>query len=138
MNQSGLQLRADRFSDRKGGHLDRSAAQILSRNTTRGIKMKQIKNHSTLDNRKTNLRICTQAENMRNRVPRPSKSKFKGVCWEPREQYWRGRITLNGRSESLGVFDNELEAAQAYDHRAKQLFGEFAYLNFPNTALLPE
>ena len=33
-------IRADRFSDRKTGHLDQPAAQILSRNTTRGIKMK--------------------------------------------------------------------------------------------------
>ena len=43
MLNSRLQLWVDRFSDRKGGHLDRPATQILSRNTTRGISMKHQK-----------------------------------------------------------------------------------------------
>ena len=42
MISDSLQLRVDRFSDRKAGHLDQPSTQILSRNTSRGIDMKQI------------------------------------------------------------------------------------------------
>ncbi len=40
-------------------------------------------------------------------------------------------IQCSGKYVYLGLFDNEMEAALAYDRKAEELFGEFAYLNFP-------
>lgn len=90
------------------------------------------KNHNTLDDRLINLRICTIAQNNFNRKPQiGASSQFKGVYWCKNIKKWRARIKINYKLISLGCFDNEAKAAFAYDTKAKQLFGEFAYLNFP-------
>lgn len=44
---------------------------------------------------------------------------------------WRAAIWLNGIKINLGCFDSELTAGIAYDRMAGKLFGDFAYLNFP-------
>ena len=94
------------------------------------------RNHNTLDNRKDNLRIVTRAENMRNtQARRGSSSKYLGVSWyKPREK-WRAQISVDGKRKYLGIFENEVEAALAYDLAAIEHFGEFANLNFPQAAL---
>jgi hypothetical protein len=91
------------------------------------------RNHNGLDNRPSNLRIATPAENGYNkRKPdAPSSSRFKGVCWAKREAKWRAQGKLNSRQFLIGYFDNEHDAARAYDEWAKQAFGQFAELNFP-------
>ncbi len=84
------------------------------------------------DNRRCNLRNCTQAQNVRNRRKvRGGTSQFKGVAWETRSGKWVAAIKYRGRKITLGYFDDEVEAAQAYDAKAIELFGEFACLNFP-------
>ena len=57
-------------------------------------------------------------------------SRYKGVCWHKRKKKWCVSICKSGKRAYLGPFDNETEAALAYDQKAKELFGEFAYLNF--------
>lgn len=57
-------------------------------------------------------------------------SKFKGVCWHKRDNGWRAYIRKDGKQLYLGLFTSEAEAACAYDVKAKELFGEFARLNF--------
>jgi hypothetical protein len=90
------------------------------------------KNRNGLDNRKSNLRLCTHFQNQQNRRPSLNgKSKYKGVCWSKRHKKFRARITYNKKSFHLGLFDSEIDAAKAYDKKARELFGEFAYLNFP-------
>lgn len=89
-------------------------------------------NGNKLDNRKENLRICTQAENTRNRpADRNSTSGYKGVSWNNRLSKWICQIKANGKSRHLGVFSNPEEAAKVYDAEAIVLFGSFAKLNFP-------
>jgi hypothetical protein len=89
-------------------------------------------NHDGLDNRKANLRIATPAENSRNKKKQGSKtsSKYKGVYLAKWAGKWRAAIYHNGKCIQLGYFDNEPDAAKAYDKAAKLLFGEFASLNF--------
>lgn len=88
-------------------------------------------NGDTLDNRKSNLRICSNAENSRNRkAPNLKKvSKYKGVSFYKKAKKWYSRIKVNYKTYCLGSFNTEKEAAIAYNEAAKKYFGEFAYLN---------
>ena len=87
--------------------------------------------HDELDNRKNELRICTNRQNCHNRIPtRGLPSPFKGVYWDTSCRRWRSRITINGKLTYIGIFVNEIDAARAYDKKAKEHFGNFAYLNF--------
>lgn len=83
--------------------------------------------HNPLNNQKENLRLCSYSQNSMNMTPRKSLSKYKGVCF--RKGKWNAHITLNYKQMHLGVHDTEEQAALAYNIKAKELFGEFAYLN---------
>lgn len=85
-----------------------------------------------LNNRRSNLRLCTQAENSRNARPRRGTSRFKGVRAHNTPGQFVAEITLDGRARYIGSFTDEIEAAIAYDLRAVVLFAEFARLNFPH------
>lgn len=89
-------------------------------------------NGDTLDNRKSNLRICKNSENSRNRIaPRINKStKYKGVSWFRRDKKWRTQITKDYKHYHIGYFSTERSAAMAYDIWARDMFGEYARLNF--------
>jgi len=88
------------------------------------------RNSNGLDNRKCNLRICTNSENNANRRIQCHSSRFKGVTWIKRDKKWQSQIGFNGKLIYLGRFDDEIKAAEAYDKAAKRLFGEFAKTNF--------
>jgi len=86
----------------------------------------------SLNNRKSNLRPCTRAQNGYNRRPsHKSRSGYKGVYWHKHHGKWHVRITKYGKTFYLGSFSDPIEAARTYDRKAEELFGEFAYLNFP-------
>jgi hypothetical protein len=89
--------------------------------------------HNGLNNRRSNLRLCTAQQNARNHRPQlRGSSKYKGVSWRQDGKVFRALIWHNGKSINLGRFKNEIDAAKAYDKAAKKYFGEFAYLNFPD------
>lgn len=86
-------------------------------------------NRNPLDNRKENLRVCSQTENMRNRKQNiNNKLGIKGV-YQIKNGSYCARIIKEDIAYHIGLFDTVKEAADAYDSKAKELFGEFAYLN---------
>ena len=90
------------------------------------------RNHDTLDNRRSNLRLATRSQNMHNRrTNRNNQSGYKGVFLS--RERWRAKIQYERQVKHLGMFDDAISAAKAYDAAARELFGEFAYLNFPET-----
>lgn len=100
-------------------------------------------NHDTLDNRRSNLRICTRSENRRNgrRHTTAKTSQFKGVTYLDPRKYkvdgfkhkcnkpWRGYTRVMGKRIWLGYFETEAEAAMAYNRFAAKEFREFACYN---------
>ena len=89
-------------------------------------------NRNRLDNRRENLRICSIQQNHMNRANlRSGNNPYKGVCHLP-DGYWQAQITYNKCPIYLGKFKDVCDAAKAYDAAARELFGEFAYLNFPD------
>lgn len=88
-------------------------------------------NHNTLDNRKCNLRIVTCQQNNSNSVKWTKyTSKFKGVSFDNKNKKWLAQIQFEKKKMHIGRFNNEEDAAREYDKKAKELFGEYACLNF--------
>lgn len=92
------------------------------------------------NNRFTNLRNCTNAENSRNyHKCTVGSSKYRGVCWVKRDQAWAARISAGDQGKiSLGNYASEIEAALAYDAAARRFHGQFATLNFPGETAIAE
>jgi hypothetical protein len=88
-------------------------------------------NHDKLDNRRSNLRVCTRSENLRNRKKPPvnSTSGIIGVTWSKHYRKWCAQIAVNRKKYNLGRFDSKEEAAKARDLAAQRLHGEFATLS---------
>ncbi|HDY66674.1 hypothetical protein LCGC14_1993850 [marine sediment metagenome] len=97
-------------------------------------------NSNGLDNRTENLRLCTNSQNFQNsRKQKNCSSKYKGVyeVKKAKRKKWRTMICSpnKGKSRHVGSYSTEIEAALAYDIMAKELFGEFARLNFPESTV---
>jgi len=109
-----------------------SAKRGLLHKVIMGVGQKITVDHkdgNTLDNRKSNLRICTPADNTRNRmISIRNTTGYKGVH-KYRKNKFTASIKFNNKSYFLGVFDCKMDAAKAYNAKAKELFGEFAWLN---------
>jgi len=84
------------------------------------------KNRNPLDNRKENLRLCNARQNSANSLmSKTNTSGYKGVSWSKDHRKWVARIRDNGIYKCLGYFEHPLDAAKAYDKRAKEVYGEF-------------
>ena len=88
-------------------------------------------NRNKLDNRKENLRLCTTAQNAMNKE-RISDNPYKGIC-HTTDDCWQAQIAFEGKSIYLGKFTDPAMAAKAYDTAARLLYGEYAFLNFPES-----
>jgi len=87
-------------------------------------------NANSLDNRRRNMRNCTPRENSHNRRFTGNASGFAGVY--PQGKRWRAMLHQNGQVVYCALFDDKVEAAKARDRKARELFGPFACLNFPD------
>lgn len=87
------------------------------------------KNEIKSDNRIDNLRIATHAQNIYNRVPRNDSTGIKGARFDSRYDRYQARITVDGKTLHLGMFDTAQEAGLAYKEAAIKHHGEFAKTN---------
>jgi len=83
------------------------------------------------NNMLSNLRWATSKENCANRSKRENtSSSYKGVSFNKEKQKWLVQLRTNGKKYHIGYFNNEQDAARAYDEKAIEFFGEFAKINF--------
>jgi len=87
-------------------------------------------NGNPLDNRRSNLRVCTNAENLRNRgKTRANTSGYKGVWFNKIANFWYAALTVDGCVKNLGNYSTAEAAALAYNKAVKKYHGNFAKLN---------
>lgn len=83
-----------------------------------------------LNNRRSNLRLATQTQNLQNACIRSNNtSGYKGVTWHEKSNAWHAVIKNNGKVVSLGYYHDPADAARAYNRAALDFFGEFARIN---------
>lgn len=97
-------------------------------NAPKGTSVDHI-NGDRMDNRKENLRLCNQAQNMKNRRPnKDGKSQYKGIVVQENGKF-RAKIGDKNKRYYLGVYETEHDAVIAYNAASKVLHGEFSYMN---------
>ena len=118
-----------------------SEGYVSSRDTTTGksVRMHQIimqnklidhKDHRKNDNRKSKLRLCTDALNSRNRTtPNNNTSGCKGVRWHSRDKVWEAYITCDKKWRYIGRFEKYEDAVAARKAEEEKLFGDWSYDN---------
>lgn len=82
-----------------------------------------------LNNSRSNLRVCTPAQNSQNAARTRRVQPFRGVEVTSSNRFL-ARIMANQKRYSAGPFDSPIEAAIAYDKLAREHHGEFAVFNF--------
>lgn len=96
-------------------------------NAPKGMDVDHI-NHDTLDNRKSNLRICNRSQNTINGKKRiTNKSGVPGVNWNKQHKKWEARVWQNYKTIRLGFFIDFNEAVKARREAEQKYYGKFAY-----------
>jgi hypothetical protein len=87
-------------------------------------------NNNKDDNRNCNLRIASDGLNNHNRIKnKNASSKYFGVSLYKRDKNWTSQIIYNNKHYYLGRFENEIDAAKAYNEKAIELYKDKANLN---------
>jgi hypothetical protein len=83
-------------------------------------------NLNTLDNRRSNLRICSPTENKRNcKINKRNTSGFKGVSWNKAIGKWCAFISVDGKNKNLSAYDDINKAYQVYCEASKKHHKDF-------------
>ena len=123
-----VQRAADRFyaSRREGQKILLMHREILGLSGCR-FPLVDHRDGNSLDNRRANLRVATQSQNLANRgAQKNNTSGFKGVSYSQSRDKWEAKIKLMGKTIHLGRFISAELASRAYEAAATKLFGEFA------------
>lgn len=124
LTQDGYLLTSDPANRQTGIYMHR-----LIMNAPQEMQIDHIDGNK-LDNRKSNLRICTKRQNLCNADSQKArrKGKYKG-CYLLKSGRYRSTIKTNGKAVYLGEYDTEENAAQAYNFAAFEYHKEFAFYN---------
>jgi hypothetical protein len=122
---SGLQYAQHREPKSKGAKLTKLHRFIMG--VTDSSKCVDHINGNTLDNRKCNLRVCNQGENMRNYRRAWGKEGIRGVM-KTRTGKYRARIRYQNKLHHIGTFDTQRDASVAYAFASSLLHGDFGSL----------
>jgi hypothetical protein len=130
------------FYARRTDHTDGKKAVllhrvVLSRMLNRELLQSEEVDHidgNGLNNRRKNLRLVSHQQNMMNmKSHSDGTSVYKGVGFHKKSSKWRARIFVDRHEMHLGLFNSEIEAANAYDIAAEKIFKTFANLNGAGT-----
>ena len=82
----------------------------------------------------SNLRWISRSGNCRNRPKfKNSSSKYKGVCFDKEKRKYKATINFDNKQKHIGYYENEDDAARAFDTFVKQQnLTEIYDLNFPD------
>lgn len=84
-------------------------------------------NGDRLDNRLTNLRVCTRSQNLRNQGLRSNNSSgYRGITYYKPYKKWAAQIYIDGKNKRIGYFDDLASAVDAYNEDAKKYYKNFA------------
>jgi hypothetical protein len=95
-------------------------------NAPKGMVVDHI-NRNECDNRKSNLRVCTQSQNLMNYVEKPSNntSGHIGVCWDKSTNKWIAHLAIMRKHKSLGYYDNFEDAVEARRQGELKYYGNY-------------
>lgn len=115
-----------------GSHIEKKSSFTLMHrfilNSPKGKNVDHIDGNG-LNNQRSNLRLCTQSENIRNSKQKKSKSGYRGVFWLKSNKKWMAYISHERKSIYIGSFSTAKEAAMARNKKAIEIHGKFAVLN---------
>ena len=115
------------YSGSKDGLHKKLLHRVIMNVTDPNIYIDHI-NHNPTDNRRENLRLCTNRENSQNAsLSKSNSSGLKGVDFRKKTNKFRARIGINGKHKFLGYYDTKEEAFACYQKASIELFGDFAF-----------
>lgn len=118
----------------RSNDISKSPRNISMHRTILGVtNPKELVDHidgNGLNNQRSNLRKCNFYQNSANRKRHNgSSSQYKGVTWNRFKNRWMASIASNHKQKFLGYYNDEINAAVAYNEAAMKLHGDFAKLN---------
>jgi hypothetical protein len=132
LNKQGYHtINLNQYGDFKHWRVHQLVAQefLTKPDSTHTLSVDHIDRNKT-NNQVSNLRYATVSQNNANRCKRANtSSSYLGVSWSKKNNKWQTCISLNRKNIHIGYFENEHDAARAYNDKALELHGEFANLN---------
>ena len=114
----------------EGKKLTRPVHKVILSDVGKDMNIDHI-NRDRMDNRRSNLRVCSHQENMFNQRKRNTNtSGYIGVAYHKAANKYESYINLDAKKHYLGLYDTAIEAARVRDEYAKRMYGEYAKLNF--------
>ena len=131
-----------RASEQENGDFYAKRVAEKQRNGYRSIYMHRVildvpkgvltdhRNTNTLDNRRSNLRLCNRSENAHNCGVRSDNiSGHRGICWHKKARKWMVRLKSHNIDKYLGLFVDLQDAINARKAAEEKYVGEFAFNN---------